>query len=121
LQAAALGPLRRQRSGGSRKRGGPVSPLYVFLAAMALTAPVLIPLARVFFGTWAQFAEETGLRTRRDRGDLRELWSSFTSHASDVLFAALLDMLGLFVAYVVVLGLAYHVLAWLLSFFGVTV
>jgi hypothetical protein len=98
-----------------------MSSLYVFLAALALTAPLLVPLARVFFGTWTQFAEETGLRTSNERGDLQELWSRFTAHASDVLSAALLDMLGLFVAYVVVLGLAYHLLAWLLSFFGVTV
>jgi hypothetical protein len=93
--------------------------VYVFLAALVLTAPLLLPLARVFFGTWAQFAEETGLRTSNDRDDVRDLWSRFTAHPGEVLSAALLDALGLFVAYVVVLGLAYHALAWVLSWFGI--
>ena len=95
-----------------------MNPLGIFLAAMVLTAPLLVPLARVFFGTWAQFAEETGLQAPERGNDPRALWSNFAAHASDVLSEAMLDALGLFVAYVVVLGVTYHALAWMLAAFG---
>ena len=85
---------------------------YVLIVAVVATAPLLVPLAHVFFGTWSQFAEETGLVGRDDGHGLRGLWSRFTAHASDVVLAALLDLMGLIVAYALVLFFAYHAMLW---------
>ena len=86
---------------------------YLLLTAVAVTAPLLVPLVRVFFGTWAQFADETGLRSGCARNHPDVAWSKFSTHVPDVVSTALLDLLGLFLAYAAVLAIAYHVLVWI--------
>ena len=90
---------------------------HIVVAALVLTAPLLVPLAHVFFGTWSQFADEVGLRGDGAPDTLRDAWSRFTMHPTDVLFEVARDLLGLFVAYAIILATAYHVLAFAVAFF----
>ena len=90
---------------------------YVFLIALALTAPLVAPLCRVFFGSWPHFAYDAGLRPIPERLRWPEIKSQLAAHFASVLSTLLLDLLGLFVAYAAVLGTAYYTLLWVLAFF----
>lgn len=94
-----------------------MSKSHILIAALLLTAPVLIPLVHLFFGTWPQFADETGLRARNAPPTLRDAWSRFTMRPADVLFEVARDLLGVFVAYAIVLAAAYHALVFIAAFF----
>jgi len=91
---------------------------YVLLIALLLTAPLILPLARVFFGTLPQFADDAGLRPLPAHPRWTELRSSVGSHLSSVVSTALLDLMGFFVAYAAVVAVVYHVLVWALAFFA---
>jgi len=90
---------------------------HVLLAALVLTAPLVMPLCRIFFGTWPHFAYDAGLRPVPERLQWREIKAQLSTHLASVLSTFLLDLLGFFVAYAAVLGTAYHTLLWLLAFF----
>ena len=90
---------------------------YVFLIALALTATLVAPLCRVFFGSWPHFAYDAGLRPVPERLRWPEIKSQLATHFASVLSTLLLDLLGLFVAYAAVLGTAYYTLLWVLAFF----
>ena len=89
----------------------------ILLVALLLTAPLIRPLARVFFGTLPQFADDAGLRPLSPHPRWTELRSAFGSRLPSVLSTALLDFMGFFVAYAAVVAVVYHVLVWTLSFF----
>src|SRR5713101_2912531 len=91
---------------------------YVLLIALLLTAPLIRPLARVFFGTLPQFADDAGLRPLSAHPRWTELRSTFGTHLPSVLSTALLDLMGFFVAYAALVAVVYHVLAWTLLFFA---
>jgi hypothetical protein len=91
---------------------------YILLFALLLTAPLIGPLARVFFGTLPQFADDAGLRPLSAHPRWSELRSTFGSRLPSVLSTALLDLMGFFVAYAAVVAVVYHVLVWTLSFFA---
>jgi len=90
---------------------------YVLLAALAVTAPLVGPLARVFFGTWPHFAYDAGLRPVPEHLRWAEIKSQLSTHFSSVVSAFLLDLLGFFVAYAAIAGTAYHALLWFCAFF----
>ena len=90
---------------------------YVFLIALVLTAPLVAPLCRVFFGSWPHFAYDAGLRPVPERLRWPEIKSQLAAHLASVLSTLLLDLLGLFVAYAAVLGTVYYTLLWVLAFF----
>jgi hypothetical protein len=94
-----------------------MSHVNAFLIALALTAPLVAPLARVFFGTWPHFAYDAGLRPVPERLQWPEIKSQLVAHLASVLSTLLLDLLGFFVAYAAVLGAAYYTLLWVLLFF----
>jgi hypothetical protein len=94
-----------------------MSRVHILLAALALTAPLVTPLCRVFFGTWPHFAYDAGLRPVPERLRWPEIKAQLSTHFASVLSTFLLDVLGFFVAYAAVLGAAYHTLLWLLAFF----
>jgi len=89
---------------------------YVLLAALAATAPLIAPLARVFFGTWPHFAYDAGLRPVPERLRWAEIKPQLSAHLSSVVSTFLLDLLGFFVAYAAIVGTAYHTLLWLGAF-----
>ena len=91
---------------------------YVLLTTAALTAPLVAPLVRVFFGTWPHFAYDAGLRPVPERLRWPEIMSQLSSHLSSVLATLLLDLLGFFVAYAAIAGTAYHTILWVLAFFA---
>src|SRR5881394_300696 len=91
---------------------------HVLLIALALTAPVAVPLCRVFFGTWAHFAYDAGLRPVPERLRWPEIKIQLSAHLSSVLSTLLFDLLGFFVAYAAVVGTAYHTILWVLAFFA---
>jgi len=90
---------------------------YALLIALALTAPLVTPLARVFFGSWPHFAYDAGLRPVPERLHWPEIKSQLVANLASVLSTLLLDLLGFFVAYAAVLGSAYYTLLWVLAFF----
>ena len=90
---------------------------HVLLIALALTAPMVVPLARVFFGSWPHFAYDAGLRPVPERLEWPIVKAQIVAHLTSVVSTFLLDLLGFFVAYAAVLGAAYYTLAWLFSFF----
>src|SRR5947199_8318324 len=90
---------------------------YELLLAVLLTAPLVAPLCRVFFGTWAHFAYDAGLRPVPERLRWPEFKTQLSAHLASVLCNFLLDLLGFFVAYAALLGAAYHILLWVLAFF----
>jgi hypothetical protein len=90
---------------------------HVLLAALVLTAPLVMPLCRIFFGSWPHFAYDAGLRPVPERLQWPEIKTQLSTHLASVLSTFLLDLLGFFVAYAAVLGTAYHTLLWLLAFF----
>ena len=92
---------------------------HVLLIALALTAPVAVPLCRVFFGTWAHFAYDAGLRPVPERLRWPEFKTQLSAHLASVLCNFLLYLLGFFVAYAALLGAAYHILLWVLGFFRI--
>jgi len=94
-----------------------MSHVNAFLIALALTAPLVAPLARVFFGTWPHFAYDAGLRPVPERLQWPEIKSQLVAHLASVLSTLLLDLLGFFVAYAAVIGAAYYTLLWVLLFF----
>jgi hypothetical protein len=91
---------------------------YILLVSLLLTAPLIGPLARVFFGTLPQFADDAGLRPLSAHPRWTEVRSTFGSRLPAVLSTALLDLMGFFVAYAAVVAVVYHVLVWTLSFFS---
>ena len=91
---------------------------YVLLATVALTAPLVAPLVRVFFGTWPHFAYDAGLRPVPERLRWQEIKPQVSAHLSSVLSALLFDLLGFFVAYAAVVGTGYHTILWVLAFFA---
>src|SRR2546429_9062243 len=91
---------------------------HVLLIALALTAPVAVPLARVFFGTWPHFAYDAGLRPVPERLRWQEIKPQLSTHLSSVLSTLLLDLLGFFVAYAAIVGTTYHAILWVLAFFA---
>jgi len=94
-----------------------MSRIHVLLVALALTAPLVMPLCRVFFGTWPHFAYDAGLRPVPERLRWPEVRTQLAAHLASVLSTFVLDLLGFFVAYAAVLGAAYHTLLWVLAFF----
>src|SRR5207247_5352182 len=92
--------------------------VYALLIALALTAPLVTPLARVFFGTWPHFAYDAGLRPVPERLQWPEIKSQVSAHFSSVLSTLLFDLLGFFVAYAAIVGTAYHTILWVLAFFA---
>ena len=91
---------------------------YVLLTTVALTAPLVTPLVRVFFGTWPHFAYDAGLRPVPERLRWREIKPQLSAHLSSVLSTLLFDLLGFLVAYAAVVGTAYHTILWVLAFFA---
>ena len=94
-----------------------MSRVHVLLSALVLTAPLVMPLCRVFFGTWPHFAYDAGLRPVPERLRWPEIKTQLAAHFPAVVSNFLLDLLGFFVAYAAVLGAAYHTLLWVLAFF----
>jgi hypothetical protein len=90
---------------------------YVILIALVLTAPLVAPMCRVFFGTWPHFAYDAGLRPVPERLRWPEVKTQLSTHFASVLSTFLLDLLGFFVAYAAVLSAAYYTLLWVLAFF----
>lgn len=90
---------------------------HVLLIALALTAPLVLPLVRVFFGTWPHFAYDAGLRPVPERLEWRTVKPQIVTHLASLVSTLLLDLLGFFVAYAAVLGGAYYTLLWVVSFF----
>jgi hypothetical protein len=91
--------------------------VYGLLIALALTAPLVAPLCRVFFGTWPHFAYDAGLRPVPERLRWAEIKPQLSAHLVSVLSTLVLDLLGFFVAYAAVVGSAYQTLVWVLAFF----
>ena len=91
---------------------------YVLLTAFIVTAPLIAPLGRLFFGTWTQFADDAGLRPLPESARWSELRTTVGSHFGSLLSTVLLDLLGFLVAYAALLATAYHTLAWVLAFFA---
>ena len=91
---------------------------YVLLTTLALTAPLVASLARVFFGTWPHFAYDAGLRPVPERLRWQEIKSQLSTHLSSVVSTLLFDLLGFFVAYAAIVGTAYHTILWVLAFFA---
>ena len=91
---------------------------YVFLTTVALTAPLIAPLVRVFFGTWPHFAYDAGLWPVPERLRWPEIKMQLSAHLASVLSTLLFDLLGFFVAYAAVVGTAYHTILWVLAFFA---
>lgn len=89
---------------------------YLLIAAVVVTVPLLVPLAHVFFGTWAQFTEEAGIGALQ-RNLAASTWSNLIARVASVLSTAAVDLLGLFLAYAAVLAIAYHALAWIALWF----
>jgi hypothetical protein len=85
----------------------------VLLITLVLTAPLVVPLCRVFFGSWPHFAYDAGLRPVPERMQ----WPAIRPHLSSVVATLLLDLLGFFVAYAAVIGASYYTLLWILAFF----
>ena len=85
--------------------------------ALLLTAPLVAPMCRVFFGTWPHFAYDAGLRPVPERLRWPEVKNQLATHFSSVLSTFLLDLLGFFVAYAAILGAVYYTLLWVLAFF----
>jgi len=94
-----------------------MSHINAFLISLVLTAPLVAPLARVFFGTWPHFAYDAGLRPVPERLQWPEIKPQLVAHLASLLSTLLLDLLGFFVAYAAVLGAAYYTLLWVLLFF----
>src|SRR3982750_4629033 len=90
---------------------------YALLMAVLLTAPLVAPLCCVFFGTWPHFAYDAGLRPIPERLRWPEIKTQLVAKLASVLSTFLLDLLGFFVAYAVVLGAAYYTLLWVSAFF----
>ena len=90
---------------------------HVLLLALALTAPLVMPFVRVFFGNWPHFAYDAGLRPVPERLEWPTVKPQIVAHLASVVSTLLLDLLGFFVAYAAVLGFAYYTLLWVLSFF----
>ena len=90
---------------------------YVLLTTVAVTAPLVAPLARVFFGTWPHFAYDAGLRPVPERLRWDEIKPQLSGHLSSLLATLLFDLLGFFVAYAAIAGIAYHTILWVLAFF----
>ena len=91
---------------------------YVFLTTVALTAPLIAPLVRVFFGTWPHFAYDAGLWPVPERLRWPEIKMQLSAHLASVLSTLLFDLLGFFVAYAAVVGITYHTILWVLAFFA---
>jgi hypothetical protein len=90
---------------------------HILLIALALTAPLVMPLARIFFGSFAHFAYDAGLRPVPERLEWHVVKPQIVAHLASLVSTLLLDLLGFFVAYAAVLGAAYHSLLWVFSFF----
>jgi len=90
----------------------------VLLTTLALTAPLVAPLARAFFGTWPQFAYDAGVRPVPERLRWQEIEPQLSAHLSSVLSTLMFDLLGFFVAYAAVVGITYHTILWVLAFFA---
>jgi hypothetical protein len=97
---------------------GYMSHPYVLLTTVALTAPFLAPLVRVFFGTWPHFAYDAGLRPVPERLRWQEIKTQLSAHLPSVLSTVLFDLLGFFVAYAAVVATAYQTILWVLAFFA---
>ena len=88
---------------------------YALLTAVAVAAPLVAPLWRLFFGDWPHFAYDAGLRPVPEQWP--DIKRQLSTRLSSVLTTFAVDLLGFLLAYAAIVALVYQTLVWTAGFF----
>ncbi len=88
---------------------------YAFLTAAIVSAPLLAPLWRLFFGDWSHFGYDAGLRPVPEQWP--DIKRQLSTHLSSIVATFVVDLLGFLLAYVAIVAILYHALVWAAAFF----